>query len=307
MEIDSIITSFKQFEISTTRFKDKSYVQVFPCSENILDLAFEPISVFEINYEKELQHLRSLYIYFYNFLSKVINEQLLKVENQEITLYDCNSRIYHEILYFIEQHNLELKCNTKNFGEITLYFISDFLEEIEGRIDDIDILFEQVKPYNNIEKASLVENILSESKIYELEGFTYADWIDIYLTPTHSDDLIQSNIIPLNHTKDYNTNFPIIRNITFNEAIKPDAKEEFEKWYERFCIDEPSTDKIEAVLFFKLMNRKGYFIRELKIKELFQVTIDRTNRKISLNYFKNNGRKKFEDWTDGKPEVPKFK
>lgn len=122
-------------------------------------------------------------------------------------------------------------------------------------------------------------------------------------------DLKDSNIIKINPSNQSNSQkrFNIDSKITFDAVIRPEAKEYFEYWYNRFCIDDPETDKLEAILFFKLMNIRGYFIKEFKIEQLHQITIDRTNRPVSINYFKNNGRNKFEDWLYGKPEIPKFR
>lgn len=55
------------------------------------------------------------------------------------------------------------------------------------------------------------------------------------------------------------------------------------------------------------MNNKNYFIEKFEILQLHQITLDRTRRKISLNYFKSNGRKLFENWLYGKPETPIYR
>lgn len=306
MEVEFEIEALKEFNISTVKFNNKEFIKLHPYCGNILDLFTLPISEFESNIERELIHIKSLFIYLFNKIAETYHKQFLKLQKKESNLDNLKEWVFLEIRHWTEQLLFQFNIQTKNFGDISLYFIEDFLDELFGRIEEINDLFSLIKPYQPINDLPLITFSLDEELIAELEGFGYSEWVNIFRTPVDKKDLIESNIINLKTTSNDKNNLSIIKNITFEEAIKPEAKDEFERWYRIFCIDEPDTNKLDVILFFKLMNNKGYFTEEFDIPLLHQITIDRTKRKISFNYFKNNGRRKFEDWSDGKPNVPIF-
>ena len=308
MEVNMDLNFLKHFEFATVRFNDIEYVKLSSYSNDLLTLSQLHINEFEAIYERELLHLKSIFIRCFNSFAKSYNDIIIEFNNCTISFEELKRRLFIEMTFTIDQNQLFYNFITKNIGIKTLYLFDDFLDELYKRIEEINDVYSVIKPYQQITDNDLSDTDTSIEQIEGLENLTSLDWHKINFIDVNPNDLKDSNIIKLNPLKPSNSQnkFIIESKITFDEAIRPEAQEEFEKWYKRFCIDEPETDKLEAILFFKLMNIRGYFIKEFNIEQLHQITIDRTNRQISINYFKNNGRKKFEDWLDGKPIIPTF-
>ncbi|MCT1529958.1 hypothetical protein M3B46_03060 [Sphingobacterium daejeonense] len=308
MEVNMDLNFLKHFEFATVRFNDIEYLKLSSYSNDLLTLSQLHINEFEAIYERELLHLKSIFIRCFNSFAKSYNDIIIEFNNCTISFEELKRRLFIEMTFTIDQNQLFYNFITKNIGIKTLYLFDDFLDELYKRIEEINDVYSVIKPYQQITDNDLSDTDTSIEQIEGLENLTSLDWHKINFIDVNPNDLKDSNIIKLNPLKPSNSQnkFIIESKITFDEAIRPEAQEEFEKWYKRFCIDEPETDKLEAILFFKLMNIRGYFIKEFNIEQLHQITIDRTNRQISINYFKNNGRKKFEDWLDGKPIIPTF-
>lgn len=308
MEVNMDLNFLKHFEFATVRFNDIEYLKLSSYSNDLLTLSQLHINEFEAIYERELLHLKSIFIRCFNSFAKSYNDIIIEFNNCTISFEELKRKLFIEMTFTIDQNQLSYNFITKNIGLETLYLFNDFLDELYRRIEEINDVYSVIKPYQQITDYDLLDTDMSIEQIEGLENLASLDWHKINFIDVNPNDLKDSNIVKLNPLKPSNSQnkFIIESKITFDEAIRPEAQEEFEYWYSRFCIDEPSTEKIDIVLFFKLMNKKSYFKEELNHPLLFQIMLDKTNRKIAFNTFKNNGRKKFEDWTDGKPEIPKF-
>ncbi|GEM_PF-5358356 len=309
MEVNMDLNFLKHFEFATVRFNDIEYLKLSSYSNDLLTLSQLHINEFEAIYERELLHLKSIFIRCFNSFAKSYNDIIIEFNNCTISFEELKRKLFIEMTFTIDQNQLFYNFITKNIGIKTLYLFEDFLDELHKRIEEINDVYSVIKPYQQITDNDLSDTDTSIEEIEGLEDLVSLDWHKINFIDVNPNDLKDSNIIKFNPLKGSNNQkiFTIDSKITFEEAIRLEAKEVFEYWYNRFCIDDPETEKLEAILFFKLMNIRGYFIKEFKIEQLYQITIDRTNRPVSINYFKNNGRKKFEDWLDGKPEIPRFR
>ena len=308
MEVNMDLNFLKHFEFATVRFNDIEYLKISSYSNDLLTLSQLHINEFEEIYERELLHLKSIFIRCFNSFAKSYNDIIIEFNNCTISFEELKRKLFIEMTFTIDQNQLFYNFITKNIGIKTLYLFDDFLDELYKRIEEINDVYSVIKPYQQITDNDLSDTDTSIEQIEGLENLTSIDWHKINFIDVNPNDLKDSNIIKLNASKQSNNQkiFTIDSKITFEQAIRPDVEEEFEYWYNRYCIDEPSTEKIDIVLFFKLMNKKGFFKEELNHQLLFQVMLHKTNRNIAFNTFKNNGRKKFEDWMDGKPEIRKL-
>lgn len=309
MEVNMDLNFLKQFEFATVKYNDIEYLKLGSYSEDLLSLSQLHINDFEAIYAGELLHLKSIFVQCFNSYTKCYNDIINEFNNCSVSFEELKRKLFIEMTFLIDQNQLFYNFRTNNVGKLTFHFFNDFLDELYKRIEEIDDVFSIIKPYQQRNDIDLFDNDFSLEEIENLENLSWLEWNNICRQAVNPNDLKDSNIIDLSPPilSISRNKLSIETKITFNEAIRPEAEEEFEKWYMRFCIDDPETDKLEAILFFKLMNNRGYFIKEFSIEQLHQITIDRTNRRISVNYFKNNGRKKFENWLDGKPDVSRFR
>jgi len=286
------------FIFKKVNYQDVNYLALEALSIDHQVFLNSPIHKFEKEIEPSINHYLNLLEGLYEQVRLIfVIENKYFLDEKEIKRNLVNNRFID-----IRRIAVKLKFDFKimsNDGYISYYLITDILYEIEQRLELLKNLKLQAKPYLQFNNE-VVENVIdfelfdATNGLREIEKISISSWLNISLNRRRSQEI--TTVI---HVSD--------NNIYFDDAIKPEAKEEFEKWYDRFCIDEPSTDKIEIVLFFKLMNKLGYFQHEYNLHDLYLLTIDRSKRKIAFNTFKNNGRKKFEDWMDGKPEIPIFR
>jgi hypothetical protein len=313
MDINLDINFLKQFEFATVKYNGQEYLKIYNYPDQLSEMTQIPISEFEIKLERELIHLKLTFKHCFNLFVRETNNVITSINKGIIPLEKGKDKLFQDMKNILDENNLEFILITNQVGEYTFFLFEDFFQELLRRIEEIDNLFSIIKPYQNTNDNNLIDCSLLEEEIDKLNILTPIDWRNIVCKPLDQDDIIQSNIIHLNtshaqftHTSSNDTN------ITFEEAIKPEAREEFEKWYNIFCMDEPDTKVIDIILFFKIMKRKGYFYDKLKtgekinIDSFHQVALDKTKRNIAYNTFKNNGASLFEDYLFGKPIIPKF-
>jgi len=306
MEVNIELKSLKQFEFATVSLNGVDYLKLYSYPDQLSELTEISVVEFEDKYQKQLLHFKSLLTHCYKQYIKVVIDVASKVNNRTLTFDSCKDILYREMIGIMDQCQLEHKIITNKVGIYSLNLFQDFIEEILRRIEEIENFFSILKPYTIMDEVNPSDfSSLEDHLKQEIDPH---DWNEILLQSVDENDIITTNIISLKpRLLLQNKSSKETYKVRYEQAIRPEAKEDFEKFYYQFCIDEPQTENLEIILFFKLMNKQGYFIQEFNTQQLFEITIDRTRKEIAYNYFKNNGRKKFEDWLDGKPLVPIFK
>lgn len=314
MDINLDLNFLKQFEFATVKYNGQEYLKIYNYPDQLSEMTQIPILDFETKLERELIHLKSTFIHCFNLFVREAHNVIIGINRGIIPLEEGKDKLFQEMKNILDENNLEFILITNQVGEFTFFLFEDFFQELLRRIEEIDNLFSIIKPYINTNYNDLIDFNLLEEEFEKLNILTPIDWRNIVCKPLDQDDIIQSNIIHLNTIHRHFTHTSSIdNNITFEEAIKPEAREEFEKWYNIFCMDEPDTNYIDIVLFFKIMKKKGYFKNKLNsgkkliLDILYQVTLDKTKRDIAYNTFKNNGTAQFENYLFGKPEIPIFR
>lgn len=308
MEVNVDLGFLKQFEFATVKYNDQDFLKIYSYPDQLSEMTQISLLDFENKYERELIHIKSILRHSFNlFVSEAI-VVLSNVESGKMTIEKAKDKLFILASSTMDENQLEYEFITNKVGDFTFLFFQSFFQELLRRIEEIENLFSIIKPYLDKEEYKLIAHESLENEMDKLESISPNDWKNILLTPVNEIDLIESNVISMKRVRDniLNTSTTTLKTLTFEDAIRIGAREDFEHWYQRFCINEPTTDKIDVVLFFKLMNKLGYFRQEYNIHNLYQLTIDKTKLKIAFNTFKNNGRKKFEDWMDGKPQIPTF-
>ncbi len=296
--INKEFEKFKCFNFKKVNYKGLDYLTLEPITFNYNIFKNKPINKFELEIAPFIKLYLKLLNNFDRDVRTIFKEEkfFLDEKNKKVNVI---VRHFKNIRSSAKKTNIDFNLPIEKGYYLSYYLISDLIYEIIQRITILQNLNYEAKPYLRskktiLEVANSFEIFQITSKLSEIENLKISEWLGISQNRIiHNDTFYSLNIL--------NDNF------CFDNVIKPKAKDDFEKWYKTFCIDDPEIDKLDVILYFKLMNKKGYFIIELDIEQLHKVTIDRTKRQISFNYFKNNGRRKFEDWLDGKPNVPIFK
>ncbi|MFD1770652.1 hypothetical protein [Sphingobacterium suaedae] len=307
MEVNMDLNFLKQFEFATVKYNDQDYLKIYSYPDQLSEMTQISLLEFENKYERELIHIRLILSHSFNlFVSEAINI-LSNIENDKIIIEKAKDKLFILATSIMDQNQLGYEFITNQVGNFTFLFFQSLIQELLRRIEEIENLFSIIKPYLKVEEHKLIAYESLVNEMDKLESISLNDWKNILLTPVNEIDLIETNVISINRVQDNILNTSnTLKKLSFEDAIRIEAKEDFEHWYKRFCINEPTTEKIDVVLFFKLMNKLGYFRQEYNIHDLYLLTIDRTKIKIAFNTFKNNGRKKFENWMDGKPQIPTF-
>lgn len=293
------------FNFKTTNYKGIKYLVLEPFLINDEIILNKPIYTFESKIEPLIN-------YFINYLDTFYKDVKEIYTKDDKYFWDENNNKINTICKHIKHikrlaSQLKIELNFPQLDEykLSFYLITDLLFEIEQRIEFLNNLKIKAKPYLQDNKEGYTHIICfdifdTNNSLRNIEDISISEWCSISLNRGIPQESFFSN--PSNQD-----------NILFDDIIIPEAREEFEKWYERFCIDEPNTNYIDIVLFFKIMKKKGYFKnklnsgKKLNLDILYQVTLDKTKLDIAYNTFKNNGTAQFENYLFGKPEIPIFR
>ena len=304
MEVNKEFEKFKCFNFQKVKHENEEYLALEGFSINEQDIFNNPIHRFEVEIEPFIEHYSKL---LGAFNSKIYNIYV----KEEKFLFDTRfnkvnliHKHFKNISRIAEHLKIVIIIPTYDGYNLSYYLINDLLYEITERISFLDKLKLHYKPYlkfNNENEYKLdLSGFATTVKLRTLESLSVTEWTRISLNRT------------MRHEPSYSDNL-CDDTVSFQDAIKPEAKDDFEKLYQIFCIDEPDTKVSDIVLFFKIMKTKGYFKNKLESgkrinTDMFhQIVLDKTKRDIAYNTFRNNGKAQFENYLFEKPNIPKFK